>query len=314
MALGPAFQEEEKKVRARTLITDLDLKKPSFKFLYFLCYLLVTLVGLVQLVPLAWMISGSFQSSTEIAKVPPVLWPKVFKWSNYVKIWEEFDFLRFLINSVVICSIRIFLQLSVVPLAAYALAKLRPPFASTLLLIFLSTMMIPRELRMIPAYLVMKQFPCGHIPFTNIEIPHFNFINTYFALLLPCANAFNLFIYKSFFEGLPEDLLDAARIDGCSELRIFTTLVIPLSKPVMSVIGIFTFMSSWSSYMAALIYLETEAKFPLALAVANQVRNITLPWNELMALSVIVAIPMFIVFVFAQKYIIKGITFTGIKW
>ncbi|MFH1612119.1 MAG: carbohydrate ABC transporter permease [bacterium] len=307
--------EKQKETRAKTLITDLDVKKPSLKILYFSIYLFVFIVGFIQLVPLIWMVSGSLQSVTEIGKVPPTLIPKTLKWCNYTKILVDFNFFQFLINTIIFCVINIFLQLSVVPLAAYALSKLRPPFANTILLIFLSTMMIPNELRMIPSYLIMKQFPFANIPFTNIQLPYLNFINTYWALILPCASVYNLLLYKSFFDQLPEDLLNAARIDGCSETRIFLTLVMPLSKPVLAVIGIFTFMGTWGSYLPALIYLESESKQPIALAIANQVRNISsLGWNELMALSVLISIPMFIYFLFTQKYILRGITFTGFKW
>lgn len=306
--------EKQKETRAKTLITDLDVKKPSLKILYFSIYLFIFVVGFIQLIPLIWMVSGSLQSATEIGKVPPVLIPKVLKWSNYTKILEEFDFFQYLINTLVFCGVTIFLQLTFVPLAAYALAKLRPPFAATLLLIFLSTMMIPKELKMIPSFLIMKQFPFGNIPFTDIALPYINFINTYWSLILPFASAYNILLYKSFFDQLPEDLLDAARIDGCSEIRIFFTLVMPLSKPVLAVIGIFTFMGSWGSYLGALIYLESESKHPIALAIANQVKNVTLGWNELMALSVLVSIPMFVYFLFTQKYILRGISFTGLKW
>jgi ABC-type glycerol-3-phosphate transport system permease component len=311
---GPGEIELKEISIERTIITRLDLRKPSIKLLYGFLYFAVFLIGLIEFIPLYWMFVGSLKGAEEVFQIPPSFLPHQPQWANYKALWEQFDFIKFTLNSVILCALVLLPQLTLVPLAAYALAKLRPPYANVLLIVFLSTMMIPPELRMVPSYLIMKAFPFEYLPFTQMKLPHINFVNTYWPFILPFATGRNLFLYKSFFEDIPDDLIDAARIDGWSELKIFVSLVYPLSKPVLAVISIFSFMGRWTTYMGPLIYLETEAKYPLALAVAYRVRELSLPWNSLMALSILTTIPMFIFFLFAQKYILRGISLSGLKW
>jgi multiple sugar transport system permease protein len=175
-----------------------------------------------------------------------------------------------------------------------------------LLLLFLLTLMIPAESLLIPLYLVMKSFPAENLPHTNL-------ISTFWGLILPTiVTAFNILILKSFFQRLPNDLIDAGRIDGCSEWMIFRKVVIPISMPILTVLGIFGFITTWNSFFWPLIVLNNPKMYTLMVGVQKMVETGE-PWNVIMAVVTLTTLPTILLYFAFQRYIVRGVVFTGMQ-
>ena len=186
-------------------------------------------------------------------------------------------------------------------LVAYAFACLKWPGRNVVFIFVLATMMLPMQVTMIPLFVLFKQL---------------GWLNTYKPLIVPSffgGGAFNIFLLRQFFLGIPRDLLDAARIDGSSEFRIYWSVVLPLSRPALATVAILTFMLSWNDFLGPLIYLSDKLKSTLALGLAMFVGQHQTEWGVLMAASVLMMLPMVLIFFFFQKYFIKGFTMSGLK-
>jgi multiple sugar transport system permease protein len=261
--------------------------------------------ALIMVIPFLWMVSTSLAPSQTLFSWPPKWFYGNLDWSSYKIAWVHVPFATYIFNSVIYCFGVVAGQLVLSSLAAYAFAKLQPPFGRFLLILFLSTLMIPVESLLIPLYLVMKSFPAESLPHTNL-------ISTYWGLILPTVvSAFNILILKSFFERLPDDLLDAARLDGCSEWMIFRKIVLPLSTPILTVLAIFSFITTWNSFFWPLIVLNDPKMYTLMLGVHKMVEAGE-PWNVIMAVVTLTTLPTILLYLAFQKYIVRGVVFTGI--
>ena len=229
---------------------------------------------------------------------------------------DNIFFGRFLFNSFWVVFWVIVIQLSISSLAGYALAYLLPNWLSRILLIFfMATMMIPPLLLFMPLILILRSFPIASIPFTNIVLPHINILDSYWALILPhTAWGLAIYLFMGFFKRIPKDLLDSARIDGCSEWRIFFSIVLPISKPVFGVMILWTFFAVWPTFLwpYVLSFFQDMSKwtFPVALFFAE----VQTPYpNIIMAVSVLATVPTIIFFFIFQKFIQRGLVWSGIK-
>ncbi len=233
---------------------------------------------------------------------------------SFKAIGLEVTFGRFILNSVIVTSSVIFLQLFISSIAAYALSRLFSEKLSKILLIFfLATTMIPSMLLFIPLFLMMRSFPFDYVPFTSIKIPTLNLANTYFALILPyTAWGFSILLFKGFFDQLPKELFEAARLDGASEFKIFTKIVFPLSRPVFSVMALFTFFAVWQDFLWPYIIAQDKSlwTYPVALFYAQSIMSEP---NLILSMAVIASLPTIIVFILCQKLIERGIVWTAIK-
>jgi len=289
----------------RGILSRLELQKPSTAFWYFVIFTALALLTLTMVFPLYWMFSASLKSSVEISQMPPTLVPQKAEWSNFLTAWQHLNYSRYFLNTVLLAAAAVVLQLLVSATAAFSLSKLQPAFRSVLMFFFLTTLMVPSTAYLIPQYLTVVKLP----------LLGFGLLDTWWAVLLPGAiSAFNIFVLKSFFDEIPTELTDAARIDGANSLTVFLKLVLPLSMSAMAVIVIFTVIGSWKDFFWPFLVLSSASNQPIMVALfrlTNQ--SVGEPMNLVIAGLSIASIPPIILFLIFQKQILKGITLTGIK-
>lgn len=262
-------------------------------------YTILSIGGAIMIIPFIWMLSTSLKSAGDVFVFPPKWIPKPILWRNYIDAWNAVPFNRFFINSIFV-SVSVTLgQVATSCLAAYAFARLNFIGREKLFLGYLATMMIPGQVTMIPVFILLKKL---------------NWIDTYQALIIPgIFSAYGTFMLRQFFMTIPNDLIDAAKIDGCSQLGILTKIVVPLSTPAIATLATFTFLGVWNDFMWPLIVTNSMEMKTLPVGLASFQGLYTTDWTLLMAASTIVLIPVIIVYVFNQKFFVKGIVLSGIK-
>jgi multiple sugar transport system permease protein/sn-glycerol 3-phosphate transport system permease protein len=254
----------------------------------------------VLMIPFFWMLSTSLKPLDEVY-VYPIIWiPSELVWSNYTDVFKNVPFGRYLYNSVYISVFAIIGNLLGSSLAAFSFARLRYPGKNFLFVVMLSTLMVPAWVTMIPHFILFKWL---------------GWLDTYLPILVPAffANPFYTFLLRQFFLGIPVEMEDAARIDGCTSLGIFWRIFLPLSKPALATVAIFSFFYYWNDLLYPLIYLQSQAKFPVPMGIATfrgeQYANFAL----MMAAATMALLPLIVVFFFAQRLFIQGVVITGVK-
>jgi len=264
-------------------------------------YLALTAVAAVMVGPFLWMVSTSMMDQADIFRYPPRWLPPVFTLKNYRAIMDVLPLGRMLLNSFTIAVSATVGQLLSCALAAYAFARMNFRGKSVLYFILLATMMIPPQVTMIPVFLIMR---------------FLGWIDTLYALIVPAffGGAFGTFLLRQFFATIPQDLEDAARIDGCGRFRIFWRIVLPLSRPALVTLALFTFMAYWNDLLGPVIYLSSVEKATLTIGLANlQSGVLTTRYDLLMAGSVLSVLPILVLFAAGQKWFVRGIAMTGLK-
>jgi multiple sugar transport system permease protein len=257
--------------------------------------------GLVVMVgPFVWMLVGSFKTEAEIRQVPPTWLPENATLANYGTLFDRLDFPAYFTNSAVVAILTTVGNLLFCSAAGYALAKLRFPGRRALFAVVLGTIMVPSIVTIVPLFVLSS----------NLGL-----VNTLAGLILPfLAQAFGVFLMRQFITSIPNDLLEAARIDGASELRIYARIVLPLCRPALATLGILTFLASWNNFLWPLVSATTEDRYtlPVALALYSIGQNRT-DYDILLAGSVVVVLPVLFVFVLLQRHFVRGIATTGLK-
>ncbi|SHF20536.1 carbohydrate ABC transporter membrane protein 2, CUT1 family (TC 3.A.1.1.-) [Thermoanaerobacter uzonensis DSM 18761] len=263
-------------------------------------HLILICGSITMLVPFIWMISTSLKDIGQVFIIPPVWIPHPIRWSNYIKAWTALPFANAYINSIKIAAIVVTATLLTSSMAAYAFAKIKFPGRDTIFIIFLATMMVPGQVTMIPTFILMK---------------YIGWIDTHLPLIVPPSlfNAFGVFLLRQFMLSLPKELDEAAIIDGANHWFIYWEISLPLITPALSALGIFSFMGTWNNFMGPLIYLNTPEKFTVPLLLNFFKGMYITDWTLMMAASAIAIIPVLIVYLIGQKYIIEGVALTGIK-
>ena len=263
-------------------------------------YVLLILIAALMLIPFIWMLSASIKSDREVFQMNPfVLIPSSPKWSNYSEIWTKIPFAKFVENTIFLTIVVTILQLLTSSFAAYAFAKLDFKYKNVLFLGYLSTIAMPWQVYMVPQFIMMRKMGLNDKLLAMICLQAFS--------------AFGVFLMKQFYEGIPSSLCEAARIDGMSEYKIYSTIMLPLSKPALSTLTIFTFVSTWNDYLGPLIYLKSESKKTIQLGLKMFIGQYSSDYGLIMAGSVLSLIPVLIVFLILQKYFVEGVASTGIK-
>jgi len=269
------------------------------KSLTMLIYLLLAIGALVFLLPFFWMISASLKTPSEIYIFPPKWLPEKPMVINYLEAWERAPFSRFMINTLVVAISVILGQLVTSILAGYAFARLRFPGREILFFIFLTTMMIPSQIRLVPLYLIIKNL---------------HWLDTFYALIIPnWVNVFNIFLLRQFFNTIPKELEEAAQVDGAGYIFILWRIILPLSIPALATVIILTFLFHWNSFFWPLIVISSETKQLIQVGLQYFSSAYGTEINLQMAASVFTIIPVIILFVLAQKEFIQGITTSGMK-
>jgi len=265
----------------------------------FFIFILLLVLGVSMIVPFLWMVSTSLKSETEIYSYPPRFLPKTFQWSNYKEALTLLPFTRFFLNTVVVTLCAVAGQLLTCSMAAYAFSRLRFRWRDRIFALYLSTMMIPAIVTLIPSFLIINAF---------------GWINTYWAIFTPTlTSVWGIFLLRQFFQTIPRDYEDAARIDGASEFTIFWKIILPLSKPALATLAIFAFMSTWKDFLWPLIVTNRNDMRTVEVGIAMFHSLHSSNWQYQMAAAVVVMLPIVIVFFFSQKYFIRGITIAGLK-
>ena len=262
-------------------------------------YVFVLACCAVTVIPLLYMISLSLQSDADIFSGDPVLWPSVLHPDNFVTLFQRAPFARFFLNSVMMAGVITLSHLVFDPLVGYVFAKFDFPLKRTMFLVILATLMIPFFVRMIPVYVMFSQL---------------DWLNSYQGLIVPfLMDAYGIFLMRQFIEPLPDELIDAARVDGASELRIYARVILPQTKPALGVLALFTFVFQWNNFLWPLIVTSTTdmRTMPVGLTLFNQ--EYFTQWNLTAAGSVVLFVPTALLFFFTQRYLVRGIALTGLK-
>lgn len=258
---------------------------------------LLIVFGLLMAAPFLWMLGTSLKAPAEIFQFPPRLIPDVPQWQNYAEVTRVLPFGRYFLNSFIVATSTTALQLVVCSMAAYAFARLRFPGRDLLFLAFLGALMVPSQVTLIPRFLLMREL---------------GWFNTYQALVLPFVfSSFGTFLLRQYFLTLPRELEEAARIDGASYFQNYWLIAMPLARPALAALAIFTFINEWNSFLWPLI-VTTKPEMNTLIVGLNTLRGqYNTAWNLLMAGSVIAIVPILLVFALGNRYFIKGITTSG---
>ncbi len=263
-------------------------------------YLVLLIITACMIVPFLWMLSASIKSNREVFLMDPFVWiPEQPKWDNYINIWTKIPLLKFVENTVILTIVVTFLQLLTSSFAAYSFAKLEFKHKNALFLAYIATIAMPWQVYMVPQFIMMRGMGLNDKLLAMICLQAFS--------------AFGVFLMKQFYEGIPNDLCEAARIDGMSEYRIYAKIMLPLSKPALSTLTIFTFVNTWNDYLGPLIYLRTETKKTIQLGLKMFIGQYSAEYGLIMAGSVVSLVPVIIVFLCLQKYFVEGVASTGLK-
>ena len=256
-------------------------------------------IGLVMLAPFAWMLSASLKLNKDVFTFPIQWIPTQLRWQNYVDIWTKIPLALFIWNTAKITIAVTVLQLLTSSLAAYAFAKLRFPFRDTLFLGYIATIAMPWQVYMVPQFLLMRELGLHNTQWSLIVLQAFT--------------AFGVFLMRQFYQSIPDELCEAARIDGMNEYQIWWRIMLPLSKPALSTLTIFTFVTTWNDFLGPLIYLtKTELK-TIQIGLRMFISQYSAEYGLIMAASVVALIPVLVVFLALQRFFVEGIASTGLK-
>ncbi|WP_220094324.1 carbohydrate ABC transporter permease [Paenibacillus sp. YN15] len=272
----------------------------GLKFVLMTCiYVLLIVTVLFMLVPYVWMLSSSLKLNKDVFTFPMQWIPEAPRWQNYADIWTRIPLGKFIFNTAKLSVIVTILQLLTSSFAAYAFSKLRFKGRNTLFLGYIATIAIPWQAYMVPQFILMRSLGLNN---THLAI-----------ILLQAFSAFGVFLMRQFYQGIPDELCEAARIDGLSEYGIWARIMLPLSKPALSTLVIFTFVSTWNDFLGPMIYLtKTELK-TIQIGLRMFISQYSAEYGLIMAASVISIIPVLVVFLALQKYFVQGIASSGIK-
>ena len=269
-----------------------------------LLYAVILLLALLFVLPFVWMVSTSLKDDPQTYHIPPIWIPIPARWANYPEVLMFLPFGLFLRNTLIIAIPSVIGGTFTSAMAAYGLSRIRWPGRDLVFAITIATMMIPFQVQMVPLFLTFKQL---------------GWLNTFLPLIVPALGGapYFIFLLRQFFMGIPQEISDAARVDGCTDFGIFFRIILPLARPALAVVALFIFMWAWNDYIGPLIYLNDQSKFTLALGLqllrTTSLSIMRLAWPYLMAASTMTILPILIVFFFVQRTFIEGISLTGVK-
>ena len=263
-----------------------------------LSYVLMTVIGIILIIPLLWMVFTSLKPMEEIVRYPPTFFPEKIVWENYLDTIAAFPLWRYARNTLFITVLVVIGNVLSNSFIAYGFAKLDFPGKKLMFALVLSTMMIPGFVTMIPQYVLFSKI---------------GWVGTYLPLIVPSffGNAFNIFLMRQFYLSINNELIEAAEIDGANHLYIWSHLMLPLTKPALITIAINSFNAAWNDFLGPLLYIQDQEKYTLQIGLQVFQNQATTQWNYLMAGATLVLIPTILLFFFAQRYFIEGMDLTG---
>ncbi|WIX83113.1 carbohydrate ABC transporter permease [Amycolatopsis carbonis] len=287
----------------RTLISPSQLRTGGGKTVYVIVFVCTfVLFTLAFLFPLYWAVTGAMKSPAELAATPATIVPREWHPESFTEAWDQMDLGKYFLNTVVVAGGAWLVQLAVDVPAAFALSKLRPKFGNVVLGLMLVTLMLPAAALLVPTYVTV----------TDLPLLHLNLINSPAAIWLPAAaNAFNIYLLKRFFDQIPDELVEAARLDGAGPVRTLWKVILPISRPILAVVSILTIVAAWKDFIWPLLVFPDTGK--QTLSVMLQRVAIDMPLNLLVAGMVLASVPMIVLFLVFQRQILAGLTAGSIK-
>lgn len=285
------------------LLSFADLKRPQFKILYWAMFALLLCVSLICLLPTIWVFLSGFKSIEEMYSIPPTMIPETFRFENLVKVWKKVNFIKYIKNSLFLILGCWAFDVGINGLAGYVLSRLKPIGSKIIETLVFWSMLLP-GISMVPLYMT----------FVDLPIFHVNMIGTWWPIwIMAAASAFNVLLFRNFFNGIPMSYVEAARMDGCSDLGIFARIILPLSKPIIMVVTIFSVTGTWGNFMWPYLILGNTDREPVAVMLYQISNSGALFENEYMLLMMLSVIPMIILYCFFSKHIMGGLNMSGIK-
>lgn len=278
---------------------NIELRRSKPNLTTILGYIGLSIAAVLVMFPFAWMLSASFKPDNDVYEFPIRWIPKIFRWQNYVDIWKQIKFGVFYFNTVKLTVIITFLQLLTSSLAAYAFAKIKFKGRNTLFIAYIGTIAVPFQVYMIPQFIIIRKL--------GLSDSHLSLI------LIQAFTAYGVFLLRQFFMSIPEELSESARIDGLGELGIYAKIILPLAKPALTSLGIFTAVFVWNDFLGPLIYLTSQKNLTIQLGIRLFLSDYNQSFALIMAAAVCSMIPVVLIFLIAQRFLIEGIATTGIK-
>ncbi|MFP4466965.1 MAG: carbohydrate ABC transporter permease [Candidatus Goldiibacteriota bacterium] len=289
------------------LFPSFEMKDPGVRMIHTLWGAVVVLGALLTSIPFIWMIISAMMPVEYVFEpLGAVLGNLSFETKYFRQAWETAPFIRYFLNSLIVAGCVVAGQIVISAMAAFSLSKLKPPLTGVIMILFLSTIMIPFETIAIPLYLFMRDF-------SVLDLFELNLVSTYWALILPgLANAFNIFILKSYFDKLPDDFIEAARVDGSSETSIFFRIIMPITSGIIGVLAVLNFVTIWNSFFWPLIVVNEPDMYTMMLGIYKIIEE-GYPWNVVMAAVAISMAPTILIFVIFQRKLMRGVVFTTLQ-
>lgn len=279
-----------------------DMHSASNKILYWSIFALLLVVALVCLLPPLWIFVSSFKSAKEIMQIPPKFLAENISFEKFGEVWKMLGFSRFYVNTIVLAIGSIISAVIINGITGYVLSCLKPRGTALIISLITWTMLLPNTLSMVPLFKNM----------INLPILGLNLSNTYWPMwMVAGANAFNILLFKNFFDSIPISLIEAARLDGCGRIRIFSRIVLPLSTPIIAVVSIFTLNGTWGDFLLPYLILNNREKYTVMIQIYNT--RSTIPIDQQIVSLVFAIVPPMVVFFFFQKHIMGGVTAGGVK-
>ncbi len=266
-------------------------------------YAALILLALLVLLPFLWMVSTSLQANDALFQIPPQIVPARPLWSNYVDALTAVPFMTWVWNTLFLCALNVVGQLLCCTLVAYGFARLRFPGRGPLFILVLGTLLLPSQITLVPQFILFSKL---------------HWVNTFLPLTVPAffgvgAGAFYIFLIRQYLQTIPYDLDEAARIDGANTWQILYRVLLPLIRPPLTIVAVFTFTDTYNDFINPLIYLSDNGKYTLALGLSSYVGQFSSNWNWLMCASIVVLLPLLLIYYFAQRLLIGGIASVGLK-
>ncbi len=299
------MKKKLKKIQESTstrLISDADIKRPLYKGMYILVVAILILMCMVTLLPTLWIFASSFKNAQEFNQIPPTIIPRSFEPQKVIELWEKLKFVKYLKNSAIIIIGDLVCTILFNGMAGYVFSKLKPAGHKIIYKMVFITMLLPTSMNMIPLFSQFVDVPYLGINLTGSFLPIW---------MMACFSAFNIMLFKNFFDTIPQSIVEAARIDGESELGIFVKMIVPLSKPIIMVVAIFTVVAAWGNFMWPFLILKEPNTQPVSVMLFNLQSQLSA--DQYMTLMMLSIIPPLVVFFCFSKQIMGGLVIGGVK-
>ena len=296
------IKEKKNAVQRCGLISNLDYKYKKVKVLYWAIFALLCLIALICVAPPLWVILSSVKDTKEFYQIPPTIIPKSYNLSKIGEVWSKFSFGKYYMNTVTLTVCSIAWSIFSNGLAGYVLSKIKPKGSNVVFALILASMMLPTSVSIVPVYKNIISFPIGG----------FNLINSFVPMILMTGcNAFMTIVYKSFFDGIPSALLEAAKIDGSGDIGAFVHIILPLSKPIVFTAIILAFNHAWADFFWPNLVLKERSMYTVIVEVFRI--STSIPQDQALMILSFAIIPPAVMFLIFQKNIMQGLTMSGIK-